>query len=407
MFTDPYEFNERRNAAWQRATAIRARLDAPGYEPTAADERALRQALDEVERLDAQMRQDVRDGMRDGTWRAIGRPAAEARDEYTEAFRAWVVDGERRMSDRQRETLRTGFSAFDAETRALGEATGAAGGYLVPTELRNQIASKLASYSGILESGRATMVITKDGRPLNVPANDDTSNYGDVVAENADVGAITDPVFSQVALPVRTYTSKPLRVSWQFLADSGVDGIEGWLGNMLAARIGRRLGQHLVNGDPAATPAQPEGYLKNVTTGITTTSPTAVTYDELVDMTMSVDPAYHGNAAWLIGTSFRGAVAKLKDTAGNPIWSDPREGYPATLLGYPVVLDANLPAVAALAKPAVFGDMSAYAIRRAEFFMLRLTERYAEFGQVGFLLFARYGAVPLVSGAYKALVMHA
>lgn len=377
-----------------------------------SEERALDAQIGADDFPRTRSRAEWRDALRNGD-PAIqsfnyGAPARRTKaDDYTEAFRAWVVGGERRMSDRQRETLRGGYSAFEGETRALGEATGAAGGYLVPTEMQNRIVSKLASYSGIYNSNRATMVISNDGRPLNVPGNDDTANYGEVVAENADVGTITDPVFSQIALPVRTYTSKPLRVSWQFLADSGINGIEGWLSDMLAARVGRRLAQHLITGDPAATPAQPEGLLKNITTGVTTASPTAVTYEELIDMVMSVDAAYQANAAWLASNSFKALVGKIKDTAGHYVWSDARQGIPAELLGYPVVFDANMPAVAATKQVAAFGDLSNYAIRRAPMFMLRLTERYAEFGQVGFLLFARFGAVPLVSGAYKALVMHA
>lgn len=339
-------------------------------------------------------------------WQPAAR--AEKPDEYHEAFRAWMAGGERRMSDRQRDTLRTGFAEFsDSETRALGEATGAIGGYLVPATLANRIVSKLASYSGILDSGLYTAFNTGDGRSLAIPACDDTAQYGDVVNENADVSGITDPAFTQVSLPVRTYTSHPLRVSWQMLSDQGIDGFEGWLMNLLAARIGRRLAQHLVNGDPAASPAQPEGYLKNAVVGLTAAATNAVTYDELVDMTYSVDPAYQARAAWMIAPSFRALVSKMKDSNNDPIWADARAGAPATLLGYPVHLDANLPVVAAAAKPAVFGDFANYAIRRAEFISLRLTERYAEFGQIGFLLFARYGAAPLVSGAYKALAMHA
>lgn len=340
---------------------------------------------------------------------SFGAAPAKEPDPYHDAFRAWLAGGERRMSDAHRDVLRTGFTEFnDRELRALGEASGAIGGYLVPTELQNRIVMKLTSYSGILESGRATVLNTKDGRPISIPVDDDTSNYGEIVAENADVGMITDPAFTAKTVGAKTYSSKPLRVSFQLLSDSGIDGLENWIVDLLAARIGRRLAQHLVNGDPAASPAQPEGFLKNITTGITTASPTAVTYDELVDMTLSVDQAYQANAAWLAGPSFRGLVGKLKDTAGNPIWSDARGGMPAELLGYPVVRDANMPTVAATTKPAVFGDLSSFLIRRAgNMIALRLAERYAEYGQIGFLLFARYDSLPLVAGAFKALVMHA
>ena len=90
-------------------------------------------------------------------------------------------------------------------------------------------------------------------------------------------------------------------------------------------------------------------------------------------------------------------IKKLKDTAGRPIW---QPGLSAslqagqdtfnTINGYPYQINQDMAVMAANAKSILFGNFSRYVISDVrEFTLLRLQERYAEFGQVGFLAFTR------------------
>ena len=66
----------------------------------------------------------------------------------------------------------------------------------------------------------------------------------------------------------------------------------------------------------------------------------AVTYDNLSDLASRVEGSGFGAAGNLFVAHplFKGAIRKLKDTQGNPIFEpSPREGSPATVFGYPIL----------------------------------------------------------------------
>ena len=59
-------------------------------------------------------------------------------------------------------------------------------------------------------------------------------------------------------------------------------------------------------------------------------------------------------------------------------------------MGYPYVINQDVAVPAASAKSLLFGALDKYHIREVmDISVLRLVERYADYGQVGFLAFAR------------------
>jgi HK97 family phage major capsid protein len=84
-------------------------------------------------------------------------------------------------------------------------------------------------------------------------------------------------------------------------------------------------------------------------------------------------------------------VKKLKDTQGRPLFQPGLANKePDTINGYPYQINQSMAVMAANAKSIAFGQLSKYFIRNvAQIEVLRLTERYADFGQVGFLAFSR------------------
>ena len=79
-------------------------------------------------------------------------------------------------------------------------------------------------------------------------------------------------------------------------------------------------------------------------------------------------------------------------------------GVPSTINGRPYTIDNKLPAPAANAKSILFGDFkTGYIARRVSGAqVLRLSERYADFLQVGFFGFARWDGVIQDAAAVKA-----
>lgn len=99
-------------------------------------------------------------------------------------------------------------------------------------------------------------------------------------------------------------------------------------------------------------------------------------------------------------------LKKLKDSTGRPLWQPALSGLanpvPDTIDGDPYFVNQDVVAMAANAKSVVYGNFSKYCIRDAkDVTILRLVERYAELGQVGFLAFSRHDGRCLNTNAFK------
>jgi HK97 family phage major capsid protein len=200
------------------------------------------------------------------------------------------------------------------------------------------------------------------------------------------------------------YTSKMVRVSFQLLQDS-VFNLDSFLARKLGERIGRIQNTHFTTGTGTA---QPLGVQTNAAIGKTGTTgqTTTVIYDDLIDLIHSVDPAYRAaNARFMLNDLTVGVARKLKDSQNRPLWEPSVQvGVPDSLLGYGLVINNDMPVMAANAKSILFGDFRrAYLIRDVlGVQLLRLTERYADFLQVGFASYARADGTLQDSGAVKA-----
>lgn len=326
-------------------------------------------------------------------------------DSYAAAWRAWARGGIANLGAEQRQLM---IQRFDnsPELRAQGVGTTTAGGYFVPAEFRDTLIERQI-FQGSVRSV-ATVITTDSGASLPWPTVDDTANVGAILAENTQVTE-QDVTIGQASLDVYMYTSKLVRVSLQLINDSAID-VDDLLARLLAMRIARIQNQHFTTGTGTG---QPEGIQTNATSGVTLPAgnTTTITYDGLVDLAHSIDPAYRtANAKYMARDSVLASVRKLKDTTGQPLWQPSMQaGMPDTVLGYPIVTNPDMPAPAASVKSVLFGDFEqAYVIRDVTAIQsLRLEERYADFLQVAFLLFQRSGARPQDANAYRALTQSA
>jgi HK97 family phage major capsid protein len=307
---------------------------------------------------------------------------------YASVFTEFVRRGAGRMSDQNLATLETGMADLGDEARALGIGTNTAGGYVVPAGFRDELIRTTKTYGGMLDN--ATVLQTDSGQTLPWPTVNDTGNVGAILAENTQLSQ-QDVVFGTAALGAYMYTSKLVLVSYQLLNDSAID-VDGTLRSLLAERIGRIWNTHFTTGTGTS---QPTGIVTGATTGVTGTTGQTLTviYDNLVDLIHSIDPSYrNANCKFMVADATLAAVRKIKDTQGHPLWQPSvQAGTPDTLLSYPVVINQDMPVMAANAKSILFGDIrSAYVIRIVnDVQIVRLNERYADFLQVGFFGFAR------------------
>lgn len=313
-----------------------------------------------------------------------------------EAFSAWVRGGMQALNDEQRDIMGRRYTNIQA---AQSVGTDSAGGYLVPDEYQKKLEAALLAFGGMREV--ATVVPSSSGGALTLPSMNDTSNEGELLSENTEAGT-QDVTFGALVMNAYTYSSKLVPVSLQLLQDSAFP-IDTLLTGILADRIGRITNKHFTIGTGSD---QPNGIVTASTQGVqgTTGQTTSVTYDDLIELEHSVDPAYRAapGCGWMMHDTTVKILKKLKDGDSRPLWQPGmavRE--PDTINNYKWTVNQHVPVMAASAKSILFGELSKYLIRDVKgVTLLRLTERYAEKLQVGFLAFVRCDGDLLDAGTH-------
>lgn len=325
--------------------------------------------------------------------RKPGEETDEQRD-YRKAFLRYVQVGEARLSDEERHSLQLGHKSI--EQRDLSAVTGASGAYTIPQGFANQLEVAMKDYSGVL-AAPVSKLNTDSGNDIPWPTVNDTSNVGELIAENT-AAANVDPAFGQVIMKAYTYSSKSVLVPFQLLQDAAFNIEQLLFGQLFPERLGRILNTHMTTGTGTG---QPQGVVAFAAAGNTAAGAAAITYDDVVELQHSVDPAYRNRpgAAFMFHDGILKVLRKLKDSQGRPIWepimsASLQNGVPGTLLGKPYFINQDMQATVATAtKTMLFGDFGSYKIRSVTGgLVLRLQERYAEKGQVGFLVFIRRDA---------------
>jgi HK97 family phage major capsid protein len=309
--------------------------------------------------------------------------------------------------------IKNGFEGFSAEevskvrnTLSVGGAA-SEGGYTVQTEVVKQVLNALKAFGGM--RAVSTILQTAQGNPLSYPTSDGTNEIGEIIAENATATA-SDPSFGTLPLTVYKFSSKIITVPFELLQDSAVD-VESFINDRIVTRLGRIGNQVFTTGTGTG---QPTGVVTASTAGVTaaTGGTVTVTYDNLVDLQHSIDPAYRDGAFFMMHDSTIKAIRKLKDSNGRPLWVPDFDGgitaaQGGTLLGSPVMLNQQMPVMAANAKSILFGNFKNYIIRDVMAMNLfRFTDSvYASKGQVGFLAWMRSGGNFIDNGgSVKAFV---
>lgn len=318
--------------------------------------------------------------------------AEEREANYAEAFGRFMRGGIEGMKPEHREVMKSGFvdQEFRAQSVSGGSPVGIYGGYLVPQGFSNQLDVALKAYGGMLEA--ADVIETSTGATLPWPTTNDTSNKGAILGENQPITE-QDVTFSTTSLSSYTYTSKLIRASWALMQDSAFD-LDSFIAGVAGERVGRILNEHFTTGTGTA---QPSGVVTGASSGATAEQQNAISYNDLVELQHSIDPAYRNNpkTQWMFNDATLKVLRRLKDTTGRPLfWNDTGNlaaGVQPQLLGHSYRINQDVASIGAASKSVLFGDFSKYKVRRVRgYTLVRLTERYAEMLQTGFFIFCRF-----------------
>lgn len=311
--------------------------------------------------------------------------------EYRDAFRNYIQHGEQSMSAEARSLLH--------EKRAQST-TNSAGGYLVAPEYMAELERSIKDYGGILQAAR--MITTSTGANMPWPTIDATSRKAVIVAENTQ-STNTDFTFGQKSLDAYMYRDMAA-ASLEIVQDSEFD-INGFIADSFQESFGRGLNYDFTLGTNSG---QPNGVVTASTVGTTAASATAFTRAELVDHLHKIDPGYRKSKScgWMFSDTILANIKKLSFGTGDdrPLWQvSIREGEPDKLEGYPYWINQDMStAMTTGQKIMLFGDYSKYIIRRVRgMFIRRLEERFIDYGQIGFIAFARYDGELINTAAVK------
>lgn len=329
---------------------------------------------------------------------------------YRSAFHRYVqVAGDMSaLTAEERAALQAGVAPKEARAQTTTGGGGTAGGYTVPTELSDQLIRSMKMWGPMYDEDICTVMTTSGGNPIDIPTIDDTSVP---VAQHTEAGAVTDDggsdaTFGKKTLNAYAYDTEWVKFSWELAQDS-IFNFETLLGDLLGQRLGRRANTELTTGDGTG---DPNGIVTASTLGKTTASATAVTYDEIIDLVHSVDPAYRQSpkVRFMFNDLTLGALRKLKDGDGRYIWTqgDVQKGVPGSILGYRYSINQAMDGLTAAKKAMLFGDFGKYFVRKVGgIVMFVARERFAP--DIGLLGLIRLDGELGDTAAVKHLITHA
>lgn len=303
--------------------------------------------------------------------------------------------------NRHHESTRRDRTMEALQKRALSNTTMSAGAATIPDSFITNLELAMLQFGGVRAA--AEILRTETGEEMTWPTANDTGNKGRRIGANTAVATNVDPTTAQVKWNAYKYTSDAVLVPYELLEDSAFD-----LASMLGTMLGERLGRITADENTTGTGnSMPYGIVTRATT-FGAAGASAITYDDLVKLEHSVDPAYRNDAAYMMHDSILLLVRLLKDSTGVPLWvSNIRDGVADRFNGRPYFINQSMDSTAASGKKTVlFGQFSKFKIREVKGIRLyRLQERYRDSDQDGFVAFLRQDANLLDAGVAPVKVL--
>ncbi len=263
--------------------------------------------------------------------------------------------------------MRKGMEADLAslEAKSLNITAASDGGYTVPQELDSSIEKRLAAVSPIRAIANVVQIGSSGYKKL-VTVSGAASGWVGEVGVRTETAA---PQFAEVTPPLGELYANP--AATQSMLDDAYFDVESWLAEELVAEFGQKEGASFVNGDGIDKPkgflsyttaalgdsARAFGTLEHRITGVAGAFPASDPSDILIDLVHSLKAGYRQNAVFVMNTDLVAEIRKMKDVDGQYLWRPGLEnGAIATLLGYPVIEAADMPAMAAGSFSVAFGN---------------------------------------------------
>ncbi|MDE2101266.1 MAG: phage major capsid protein [Patescibacteria group bacterium] len=302
----------------------------------------------------------------------------------------------------------------DAELRANASiALSGITSFAVDEGTKVSFVEQLKYFGGIYNAPGVNILKTKSWLTVPILRFDDTANSGSVVAEGTSANVNlpgSPPAMAQVNLNAYVVASNVQTVSIQLL-----ESIEDFdMGRVCGIEVGRKLANLLVNGSGTG---QPTGILTSAGSSYTTTHYSSLGYADILGFYHSIDKAYRDQPsfAWVMNDSTLKAIRLITDSNGRPLYFSSLSGISGgnivkeTLFDKPIVVANDMPALGTASVNVIAaGAWSYLTIREVQTpIIMRLSERFAEYLAVGFLMANGYDSNLTATGAVKLCTTNA
>jgi HK97 family phage major capsid protein len=403
--TNDERLDEERKGNEARASELKQKLDSIEKEITTEQKKKR-----EIEaRLESQKdRIELLESVND---RPKGTIQDKLNDEYKTAFVDWMrSSGKDREAEEKMRDLKT--KAREFKDIVIG--TDASGGYAVPEQISAQVDALLLKRSDILNEIDMVQVGTSDYKEL-ISIYGGTSGW---VAETGTRSATGTPNLRQISPTWGELYAYPQVSEWS-LQDAFFN-VENWLVNDIADGMGQNLEAAIYNGNgsdkptgmfnttPVATadhasPLRDKAAFEYIPTD--SASPQAMGFDDVIDLTYSLNRRYRSGAKFAANTTTQGALRKLKDSNGQYLWQPSLQvGQPDRLMGYETFTWEDLADhTTADGLYLAFGDFRRSYVMTFRRELAITTDQVTSPGYTKFYIRRRYGGIVRNNDALKVL----
>lgn len=301
-----------------------------------------------------------------------GSKAEANNEEYEQAMAHWMKTGKPADEELMRKSAEdlVARSTFGLDQSGIENVAqkdllaGSApdGGFFLSTDRSSSVSMRVFETSPV-RSVANIVTTTADVWETILDDDEPASGWvGEVQArpktDSAQVALIKIPVHEQYAMP---------QASQKILDDAGFD-IAGWHQRKTADKFSRLENTAFVSGDGSAKPkgflsyaawAAAGTYQRDAIEQVETATAVTVAGDDLLELQGSLIENYQPNAVWMMRRAVLfNNIYTLADSAGNYLYNPVmiRDGAPLQLLGKPVVLASDMPAIANNSLSIAYGD---------------------------------------------------
>ncbi len=230
------------------------------------------------------------------------------------------------------------WSGARMEKKALGEASGPAGGYLVPEEYVSGVKDRITAESVVRKAGATVYPMSTD--TLNIPkVSGGATAYW--LGENTQIPT-NDPAFGQIQLVAKMLAAM-VKVSNQLLSDSS-GAAEMAIRRDVAKTIS--LAEDLAFLQGSGSGNEPRGIINTTNVNEVSLGPNGdtPTFDDIYEALYQVEKNNGVATAWIMHPRTKNTLRKIQDSQGHYLYTlSPSLREPDTLAGIPVYLTTQIP----------------------------------------------------------------